>query len=203
MRSAFTARNQKSTASSRSMSSTWKTSRRCVTFAHSRHGPHHRTLFPRQTRHAPESQRRRRLGAGNLFMCSTTRNSASSWACSRSMAIKTALASFRHRMKKIHAPDDLWPWLDRLGDDQSSYLLEQFIPGSVFHVDRRRQRAPDFIRRSPCLWRAAPQTFHTVEASSRRAHFLAKPGNRATSQPQPKPDAGPRSRSRRYYTPNS
>jgi len=38
-------------------------------------------------------------------------------------------------MKKIHAPDDLWPWLDRLGDDQSSYLLEQFIPGSVFHVD--------------------------------------------------------------------
>lgn len=38
-------------------------------------------------------------------------------------------------MKKIHAPDELWPWLDRLGDDQSSYLLEQFIPGSVFHVD--------------------------------------------------------------------
>jgi biotin carboxylase len=38
-------------------------------------------------------------------------------------------------MKKIHAPEELWPWLDRLGDDQSSYLLEQFIPGSVFHVD--------------------------------------------------------------------
>src|SRR5256885_1999749 len=38
-------------------------------------------------------------------------------------------------MKKIRAADELWPWLDRLGDDQSSYLLEQFIPGSVFHVD--------------------------------------------------------------------
>src|SRR5438552_5746603 len=38
-------------------------------------------------------------------------------------------------MKKIHTPDELWPWLDRLGDDQSSCLLEQFIPGSVFHVD--------------------------------------------------------------------
>jgi len=38
-------------------------------------------------------------------------------------------------MKKIQAPDELWPWLDRLGDDQSLYLLEQFIPGSVFHVD--------------------------------------------------------------------
>ncbi len=38
-------------------------------------------------------------------------------------------------MKKIHAPAELWPWLDQLGDKQSNYLLEQFIPGSVFHVD--------------------------------------------------------------------
>jgi biotin carboxylase len=38
-------------------------------------------------------------------------------------------------MKKIHTPEELWPWLEQLGDDQSSYLLEQFVPGSVFHVD--------------------------------------------------------------------
>jgi biotin carboxylase len=38
-------------------------------------------------------------------------------------------------MKKLHQPDELWPLLDRLGDDQSHYLLEQFVPGSVFHVD--------------------------------------------------------------------
>jgi biotin carboxylase len=38
-------------------------------------------------------------------------------------------------MKKIHSPDELWPWLDRLGDQQSFYLLEQFVPGSVYHVD--------------------------------------------------------------------
>ncbi|HLZ12032.1 MAG TPA: hypothetical protein VKP58_05545 [Candidatus Acidoferrum sp.] len=38
-------------------------------------------------------------------------------------------------MKKIHAAEELWPWLDRLGDEQSLFLLEQFIPGSVFHVD--------------------------------------------------------------------
>jgi len=38
-------------------------------------------------------------------------------------------------MKKIHQPDDLWPWLDQLGDKQSFYLLEQFIPGTIFHVD--------------------------------------------------------------------
>jgi len=38
-------------------------------------------------------------------------------------------------MKKIHQPDELWPWLDRLGDEQSHFLLERFVPGSVFHVD--------------------------------------------------------------------
>jgi hypothetical protein len=38
-------------------------------------------------------------------------------------------------MKKIHASGELWPWLDQLGDKQSFYLLEQFIPGSVYHVD--------------------------------------------------------------------
>ena len=30
---------------------------------------------------------------------------------------------------------ELWPWLDQLGDQQSFYLLEQFVPGDVFHVD--------------------------------------------------------------------
>ncbi len=38
-------------------------------------------------------------------------------------------------MKKIQSAEELWPWLDQLGDRQSEYLLEQFIPGSVFHVD--------------------------------------------------------------------
>src|SRR5271168_1928057 len=38
-------------------------------------------------------------------------------------------------MKKILQPSELWPWLDQLGDQQSFYLLEQFIPGGIFHVD--------------------------------------------------------------------
>jgi biotin carboxylase len=38
-------------------------------------------------------------------------------------------------MKKINEPAELWPWLDQLGDKQSNYLLEQFISGSVYHVD--------------------------------------------------------------------
>jgi len=38
-------------------------------------------------------------------------------------------------MKKIHCSDELWPWLDQLGDQQSFYLLEHFVPGTVYHVD--------------------------------------------------------------------
>jgi biotin carboxylase len=38
-------------------------------------------------------------------------------------------------IKKIHAADELWPILEQLGDKQSSYLLEKFVPGDVYHVD--------------------------------------------------------------------
>ncbi|MGA1986627.1 MAG: ATPase [Candidatus Sulfotelmatobacter sp.] len=38
-------------------------------------------------------------------------------------------------IKKIHAPAELWPLLEQLGDQQSSYLLEKFLPGDVYHVD--------------------------------------------------------------------
>jgi len=40
-------------------------------------------------------------------------------------------------MKKIHAPEELWPWLDRLGDQQSFYLLEQFVPSITLTVSSR------------------------------------------------------------------
>jgi biotin carboxylase len=38
-------------------------------------------------------------------------------------------------IKKIHAGEELWPVLDQLGDKQSSFLLEKFVPGDVFHAD--------------------------------------------------------------------
>ena len=38
-------------------------------------------------------------------------------------------------IKKIHGAEELWPAIDALGDMQSYYLLEQFIPGDIFHVD--------------------------------------------------------------------
>jgi len=38
-------------------------------------------------------------------------------------------------IKKLHAAEELWPVLEQLGDKQSSFLLERFVPGDVFHVD--------------------------------------------------------------------
>lgn len=38
-------------------------------------------------------------------------------------------------IRKIESAQQLWPLLEQLGDDQSKYLLERYIPGNVFHVD--------------------------------------------------------------------
>jgi biotin carboxylase len=38
-------------------------------------------------------------------------------------------------IKKIHSADELWAYANELGDRQSYFLLERFIPGDVYHVD--------------------------------------------------------------------
>ena len=38
-------------------------------------------------------------------------------------------------IRKIEEPKQLWDALDELGDRQSHFLLEQFVPGDIFHVD--------------------------------------------------------------------
>jgi hypothetical protein len=38
-------------------------------------------------------------------------------------------------IKKLSTPDEVWNVVNELGDLQSRYLLEQMIPGDVYHVD--------------------------------------------------------------------
>jgi biotin carboxylase len=38
-------------------------------------------------------------------------------------------------IKKFNAADEVWKTIDGLGDRQSHYLLEKFIPGNIYHVD--------------------------------------------------------------------
>lgn len=38
-------------------------------------------------------------------------------------------------IKKVGSTGELWQILDSLGDDRPEYVLEQFVPGDVYHVD--------------------------------------------------------------------
>ncbi len=38
-------------------------------------------------------------------------------------------------IRKLHRPEEVWSEIERLGDQQSFFLLEQFIEGDLFHVD--------------------------------------------------------------------
>ena len=38
-------------------------------------------------------------------------------------------------MKKIYSEDELWAHLEKLGDHRHEFLVEQFKPGDVYHVD--------------------------------------------------------------------
>ena len=38
-------------------------------------------------------------------------------------------------IKKIHSADEFWSAIEKLGDQQSYFLLEQYVPGDIYHVD--------------------------------------------------------------------
>ena len=38
-------------------------------------------------------------------------------------------------IKKVHSKEELWRVIDELGDKRAGYLVEQFKPGDVYHVD--------------------------------------------------------------------
>lgn len=39
------------------------------------------------------------------------------------------------KMRKLENAKDLWATIEELGDDQSHYLVERFVPGHILHVD--------------------------------------------------------------------
>ncbi len=38
-------------------------------------------------------------------------------------------------IRKLHNSEEFWSAVDQLGDQQSFYLLEQYVPGDIYHVD--------------------------------------------------------------------
>ena len=49
--------------------------------------------------------------------------------------LKPRMLAGSEGISKVHESEALWRKLDELGDQRSFYLIEQFIPGEVYHVD--------------------------------------------------------------------
>ncbi|RMF55997.1 MAG: ATP-grasp domain-containing protein [Bacteroidetes bacterium] len=49
--------------------------------------------------------------------------------------LKPRLLASAAGIKKVHEAGALWEAIEALGDEQSYYLVEQFIPGDIYHVD--------------------------------------------------------------------
>src|SRR5580704_8679806 len=73
-------------------------------------------------------------------------------------------------IKKIHAAEELWPVLEQLGDKQSSFLLEKFVPGEVYHVDSVVSES-EVVFASVSKYGKPPRMWRRAEESSPPALF--------------------------------
>ena len=49
--------------------------------------------------------------------------------------LKPRLMAGAMGIRKCHSKEEVWENIHRLGDEQSNFVLEQFVPGDIFHVD--------------------------------------------------------------------
>lgn len=49
--------------------------------------------------------------------------------------IKPRLLAGSYGLKKVHNKEEMWDRINHLGDEQSFFLMERFVSGSIYHVD--------------------------------------------------------------------
>jgi biotin carboxylase len=49
--------------------------------------------------------------------------------------VKARLLAGAHGLKKVDNEEELWSRINELGDEQSFFLMERFVPGNIYHVD--------------------------------------------------------------------
>jgi len=49
--------------------------------------------------------------------------------------VKARLLAGAHGLKKVNNEEELWSRINELGDEQSFFLIERFVPGYIYHVD--------------------------------------------------------------------
>jgi biotin carboxylase len=50
-------------------------------------------------------------------------------------ALKPRMQASAVGIRKVQSAEQLWQEIEKLGDEQSDYLLERFVPGDIYHVD--------------------------------------------------------------------
>jgi hypothetical protein len=56
-------------------------------------------------------------------------------------------------IRKVQTADDVWRRIEELGDDQSFHLIEQMVPGDLFHVDSLTARNSVLFAEVNAYWR--------------------------------------------------
>lgn len=49
--------------------------------------------------------------------------------------IKPRMLAGAHGLKKVQSKEEMWDRINQLGNEQSFFLMERFIPGNIYHVD--------------------------------------------------------------------
>jgi biotin carboxylase len=56
-------------------------------------------------------------------------------------------------IRKLHTPDEVWKRIEELGDEQSFALIEQMVPGDLFHVDSLSANGQVIFAEVNAYWR--------------------------------------------------
>lgn len=63
-------------------------------------------------------------------------------------------------IRKLHTADEVWRRIDELGDDQSFQLIEQMVPGDLFHVDSLTANGKVIFAEVNAYWRPLLDVYH-------------------------------------------
>ncbi len=106
-------------------------------------------------------------------------------------------------IRKIHEPEQLWRTLDELGDEQSNFLLERFVPGDIFHVDAITSERHVVFSEVSRYGKPPMQVMHEGGVFTTRVHRSRlrrrQRADCAQRQARPRAGHGARRQSRRIY----
>lgn len=82
-------------------------------------------------------------------------------------------------IQKINTPEEVWPHLERLGDEASNHLLERFVPGEIYHVEGVTWQGEVIFAQAHKYGQPPFQTMHQGGVFSTRT--LPREGEEATA----------------------